>query len=323
MNIIIPVAGFGKRLRPHTHTKPKPLLPVAGKPMVDHIMDKVLPLKPTEVWFIVGHLNHRIEEHLRATYPDVKLRFVDQKVLNGTAGATILAREAFSEPVLVDFGDTLFETDLSIIDSIDADGILWAMHREDYQRFGIILTDDDGYMTKIVEKPKERIGTLANIGLHYFKNTKLLAEAIDHVMAHKQEGREGYLTDAVQYMIEHGARIKVLPVDAWFDCGTPEALLEANHALLTTKAKPTMLPGCTIIPPVAIHPTADVQTSTVGPYVSIGPGVIVRGSVVLNSILDTKSEVHNSRLSDSIVGEEAVVLNQSLRAIIGDHSRIE
>jgi glucose-1-phosphate thymidylyltransferase len=322
MNIIIPIAGEGKRLRPHTHTKPKPLLPVAGKPMIDHIMDKILPLKPHRVYFIVGHLKHRLEHHIKTTYKNVDVRFIEQKELNGTAGAVQLAKEAFSEDVLIDFGDTIFDADLSVIAKSKDDGIIWVMPVKDYQRFGVVVTDENGYMTKIVEKPSTPVSKLANIGLYYVKNTKLLAKGIELVIKNCQPGKEAYLTDAFQYMIQNGAKIKTLPCEAWYDCGTADTLLETNRALLREVPKKTFK-GFKVVHPVAIHPSAVIENSTIGPNVSIGADVQIRNSKVKNSILDDRCEVEDADLAGSIIGVEASVKGAALKAIVGDHSRVE
>jgi glucose-1-phosphate thymidylyltransferase len=324
MKVIIPVAGEGKRLRPHTYTKPKQLLPVAGKPAVDHIMDNFMPLKPTAYYFVVGHLKQQIEKYMRHKYPKLDIKFIEQSGVYGTATAVYCAREAFNEDVLIDFGDTLFDTDLSIIKHCKDDGIIWAMHREDFQRFGVIVTDEHGYMKKIVEKPLQPVSKLANIGMYYIKNTKLLQEGIEHTLKHVKPDEEAWLTYAFQYMIDHGAKIKVAQCQQWFDCGTPEALLDANKTLLErVPQRHKTTAEAVIIPPVAIHPSANIENSTIGPYVSIGPGAHVINSTLRNSILDEGSQVEDAILTDSVIGVEAVVKGNASKVIIGDHSRVE
>jgi glucose-1-phosphate thymidylyltransferase len=303
MKVIIPVAGEGKRLRPFTFTKPKPLLPVAGKPMIDHIMDKILPLNPTEITFITGHLKELMEEHVLQYADRTKITCIEQKELNGTAGAVWLAKDSLDEDVLIDFGDTIFETDLNVIHDIDADGIIWALHVEDPSRFGVIVTDDDGIAKRIVEKPQEFVSNLANIGLYYVKNTKLLREGIEHTLKNKQEGKEAYLTDAFSYMIAKGARLKVVPCPGWFDCGTAEALLDANKTLLAKHHELSHEHNNVIIPPVKIHPTAKVENSIIGPYVSIGPHALVKQATISDCIVDKHAIVQDIVLKEMIVGE--------------------
>ena len=186
MQVIIPLAGKGTRLRPHTHLVPKPLLKVAGRPVMDWVMDRLDGLDVSELIFITGHLKEQVEAYARARYK-IPSRFIEQKVQDGTAGAVNLARPFVHEPVLIIFVDTVFEADLTLINRSDADGIIWAKEVEDYQRFGVVVTDDKGYMTKIVEKPDTPISKLANIGLYYIRAVDSLWQGIDHVLAPPQE----------------------------------------------------------------------------------------------------------------------------------------
>src|SRR6478735_6974978 len=181
MQVIIPLAGKGTRLRPHTHLVPKPMLKVAGRPVMDYVMDRLQGLPVSELIFITGHLKEQVEAYAtsRYRYPS---RFVEQKVQDGTAGAVDLARPFVREDVLIVFVDTVFEADLTLITRTDADGIIWAKEVEDYQRFGVVVSDANGFMTKIVEKPKEPISKRANIGLYYIRNWKLLYEGIDAIL---------------------------------------------------------------------------------------------------------------------------------------------
>ncbi|HSJ75435.1 MAG TPA: nucleotidyltransferase family protein, partial [Gemmatimonadales bacterium] len=231
MQVIIPLAGKGTRLRPHTHLVPKPLLKVAGRPVMDWVMDRLEGLDITELIFITGHLKEQVEEFARKRYR-IPSRYIEQKVQDGTAGAINLARPYVTGPVLIIFVDTVFEADLSLVNRTDADGIIWAKEVEDYQRFGVVVTDAKGYMTKIVEKPSTPISKLANIGLYYIRATDSLWQGIDHVLANPANKGEWYLTDAFQWMIEHGKRILTAEVGGWYDCGKLDTLLETNEILL-------------------------------------------------------------------------------------------
>ncbi|MGA0920884.1 MAG: sugar phosphate nucleotidyltransferase, partial [Gemmatimonadaceae bacterium] len=183
MKVIIPLAGKGTRLRPHTHTVPKPMLKVAGKPVMDYVMDDVAQLNGvTEVVYITGHLKEAVERHARGAYP-IPGRFIEQQVQDGTAGAIALAKDRVDAPVLIIFVDTIFDADLSVIEGCEDDGIIWTKEVEDYQRFGVVVTDANGHMTQIVEKPSTPISKRANIGLYYIKNWQLLYEGIAHVLA--------------------------------------------------------------------------------------------------------------------------------------------
>jgi glucose-1-phosphate thymidylyltransferase len=232
MKVIIPLAGKGTRLRPHTHITPKPMLKVAGKPVMAYILEDLERLgNVDQVVYITGHLKEKVEEYTRKAF-SIPAVFIEQKVQDGTAGAVELARPYVDQPVLIIFVDTIFDADLSVIDRTDADGIIWVKTVEDYQRFGVVVTDADGHMTKIVEKPKTPISKRANIGLYYIRNWKLLYEGIAHVLQQPKNQGEYFLTDAFQYMIDKGARIKVIDVDGWYDAGKIDTLLETNRVML-------------------------------------------------------------------------------------------
>jgi glucose-1-phosphate thymidylyltransferase len=309
MKVIIPVAGEGKRLRPFTFTKPKPLIPVAGKPMLDHIMEQILPLKPTEVTFITGHLKEMIEEFVHKSYgAQTRVRCIEQKELIGAAGAVWLSRDSFDEDVLIDFGDTIFDTDLNVIaQHQDADGIIWVLEVDDPSRFGVLVPDESRYATRIVEKPKEYVSNLANIGLYYIKNTKLFDEALKQVIENKQEGREVYVADALQYMIEKGAKLKLVDCPGWFDCGTPEAVLDANRALLPRNHRSSHESNNIIIPPVSINPNARIENCIIGPHASVGAYAVLKQATIANTIVDERAVVEDIALHEMIVGEGMVI----------------
>ena len=232
MKVIIPLAGKGTRLRPHTHVTPKPMMKVAGKPVMSYILDDLKKLGDVhQIIYITGHLKEKVEEFARSSL-DIPSVFIEQKVQDGTAGAVALARDYVDEPVLIIFVDTIFDADLSVVKTTDADGIIWVKEVDDYERFGVVVTDKDGNMTQIVEKPKTPISKRANIGLYYIRNWKLLFEGIDHVLASPQNQGEYYLTDAFQYMIEKGAKIRVVDVEGWYDAGKIETMLETNQTML-------------------------------------------------------------------------------------------
>src|SRR5215218_10926017 len=232
MKVIIPLAGKGTRLRPHTHVTPKPMLRVAGKPVMSYVLDELRDLGGIEqIIYITGHLKEKVEDFARKSL-DVPSVFIEQKVQDGTAGAVALARDYVDQPVLIIFVDTIFDADLSVTKTIDADGIIWVKEVEDYQRFGVVVTDADGNMTKIVEKPDTPISKRANIGLYYIRNWKLLYEGIDHVLKQPKNKGEYYLTDAFQYMIDRGGKLKVIDVEGWYDAGEVGTLLETNRTML-------------------------------------------------------------------------------------------
>jgi glucose-1-phosphate thymidylyltransferase len=324
MKVIIPLAGKGTRLRPHTHVTPKPMLKVAGKPVMQYVLDDVKKLRGVEqVIYITGHLKEKVEAYAAQalTTPSV---FIEQKVQDGTAGAVALARSHVDQPVLIIFVDTIFDADLSIIESTDADGIIWTKEVEDYQRFGVVVTDDAGYMTKIVEKPSTPISKRANIGLYYIKNWRLLYEGIDAVLSRPANKGEWYLTDAFQYMIDHGAKIRVVDVEGWYDAGKLDTLLETNLAMLQrghVRAVETV-DNSTIIEPVYAEAGVTVRDSIVGPNVSIGAGTIIEGSTLSHSIIGKKAKILMSTLTQSLIGDEAVLESVRGQVTVGDHAEV-
>ena len=322
MQVIIPLAGKGTRLRPHTHLVPKPMLKVAGRPVMDWVMDTLSGLDVTELIFITGHLKEQVEEYATGRY-GIPCRYIEQKVQDGTAGAINLARPHVTGPVLIIFVDTVFEADLSLINRTDADGIIWAKEVEDYQRFGVVVTDAKGYMTRIVEKPKEPISKLANIGLYYMKDVKALWQGIDHVLTAPKNQGEYFLTDAFQWMIEHGRRILAAEVAGWYDCGKLETLLETNEILLRKgAARHGDYPGVTLREPVLIEPGVTISRSTIGPNVTIERGSAIEDSTIAHSIVGADCELSKVQLTQSMLGNEVAVRNFRGSASLADHSEL-
>jgi glucose-1-phosphate thymidylyltransferase len=300
------------------------MLKVAGKPVMAYILEDLQKLGDIEqIIYITGHLKEKVEDYARS-FPFESV-FIEQVEQNGTATAVALAREYVDQPVLIIFVDTIFETDLSVITTTDADGIIWTKEVEDYQRFGVVVTDGDGYMTKIVEKPKDPISKRANIGLYYIKNWKLLFEGIDYVQQQPTQLGEYFLTDAFQYMIDHGARLKVIDVAGWYDAGKLDTLLDTNRTMLTKgrARRPASNGGATIIDPVYIEDGVSLSGSTIGPNVAIGTGSVVEGSVLRDTIIGDGARVTSSRLDNSLIGDAAVVDGLTGSVTIGDHSEVK
>jgi glucose-1-phosphate thymidylyltransferase len=325
MKVIIPLAGKGTRLRPHTHVTPKPMLRIAGKPVMDYILDDLQKLGGIDqVIYITGHLKEKVEEHVRGKY-NFDSVFVEQRVQDGTAGAVQLAKPFVDEPVLIIFVDTIFDADLSVIKTLDVDGIIWTKEVEDYQRFGVVVTDSAGNMTKIVEKPSTPISKRANIGLYYIRNWKLLYEGIEHTLRQPPNKGEFYLTDAFQYMIDKGAKIRVIDVAGWYDAGKLDTLLETNRVILQRGAarRPDDADASsTIIDPVYVEEGVTIRHSRVGPNVSIGKGSTVDGSTLRDTIIGSKAKLSASTLSHSLLGDEVVVSGVNGQLTVGDHSEI-
>jgi len=310
MQAIIPLAGKGTRVRPHTHSRPKPLLRVGNRPVLSYVVDQLVESGVTELICITGHLADQIESYLAREYPGLEKRYVEQVEQRGTADAIRLAEPLVRGPVLIVFVDTIFDADLSLIQSRpEDDGIIWAKEVEDYQRFGVIVTDDGGYMSRIVEKPAEPISRLANIGLYYLRDHELMFEGIAEVMAREPLLGEYFLTDAFQYMIDQGSRIFTAEVEGWWDCGKVETLLETNREMLRRGA-------------VALAEGVRLEDAEIGPNVSIARGSVVRRSRLRDCIVGAETQIEECDLWDSIVGDHARVMGVRGTVNLGDHSEV-
>jgi glucose-1-phosphate thymidylyltransferase len=322
VQVIIPLAGKGTRLRPHTHLVPKPMLKVAGRPVIDWVMDTLKPLDVSELIFITGHLKEQVEAYSATRY-GIPARYIEQRVQDGTAGAVNLARPHVTGPVLIVFVDTVFEADLTLINRTDADGIIWAKEVDDYQRFGVVVTDRDGFMTKIVEKPATPISKLANIGLYYIRDVKALWDGISHVLAEPANKGEYYLTDAFQWMIEKGRRILTAEVGGWYDCGKLDTLLETNEILLRKgAARNSGYPGVTLRQPVLIEDGVTIERSTIGPNVTIEAGSVLRDCEISHTIMGRDCNLTGARLSNSMLGNSVTVRDIQGSVSLGDHCEI-
>jgi glucose-1-phosphate thymidylyltransferase len=251
-------------------------------------------------------------------------RFIEQKVQDGTAGAIALAKAFVAEPALIIFVDTIFDADLSVIKTSPDDGIIWTKEVEDYQRFGVVVTDAAGHMTKIVEKPKTPISKRANIGLYYIRDWKLLFEGIDAVLKAPQNQGEYYLTDAFQYMIDHGAKLKVLDVHGWYDAGKIETLLDTNRVMLEKglARRPKTLEDCTIIEPVYIEDGVVATGSTLGPNVCVLAGSKVLSSTLSHTLVGANTLVARCTLANSLVGDSVVLEGVRGEVTVGDHAEV-
>lgn len=327
MKAVIPLAGKGTRLRPHTHHTPKPLLKVAGKPVLAYILDDLRALGIEEMVFIVGHLREAVEAWIRAEYPDVGGEYVLQEIQDGTAGAIALAEPFVDEELLIVFPDAVLEVDYGLIAGLDGAyaGIIWAKEVEDYQRYGVIVTSSDGTMARIVEKPREPVSKLANIGLYYIRDHELLFEGIRHTLA-SAPGPSGefYLTDAFQYMVDHGSKIVTAPAHGWWDAGKPETLLETNHHLLLA-GRAGIDPSATvenaeIVEPVRMEAGVRVRGGRIGPNVTLEEGASVEGCEIAHSVVGAHAVLGHSRIRDSIIGAHARVSRSAGTFLVTDHS---
>jgi glucose-1-phosphate thymidylyltransferase len=328
VKVVIPLAGKGTRLRPHTYTTPKPLVHVGGRPVMSYILDDLRDLGVQEAVFITGYMKEHIEEYIGTEYPQFTSHFVEQKVQDGTAGAVSLAEPFIDEDLLIIFVDTIFDADLSLARSLpegDA-GVIWAKEVEDYQRFGVIVADEDGYMTRIVEKPKEPISKLANIGLYYIRDWELMFEGIhDTLEGTLGPGGEYYLTDAFQYMIDRGARIRTAEVAGWYDCGKPETLIETNrHLLETTRGRrPEGPAGVALTDPLCVEDGVVLEQTTLGPNVTVEAGTAIRRSTLRDCIIGRDAVLEDCELTDSVIGDRAVLRGVRGSASVAADSVVE
>jgi glucose-1-phosphate thymidylyltransferase len=326
MKVIMPMAGKGTRLLPLTKRVPKPLVNVAGRPVMDYVMDALKRAgQLDELIIITGHLKEKVETYVREHY-DIPARFIEQKVLDGTAGAVNLARPFVDGPVIVIFVDTLFDADLSIVKKSKDDGIIWTKEVEDYQRFGVVVTDKNDHMTKIVEKPSTPISRRANIGLQYVKDWRTLFEGIEHVLQSPPgKGGEFYLTDAFQYMVDQGKKLHVSEVGGWYDCGKVDTLLETNEHLLKhgRGRRPKRFPdGVKITDPVYIEDSVTLQDVEIGPNVAIEADSTIVGSEIKHSILGRGVRVDRALIHGSLVGDNQVIKEQELINMVMDAGEV-
>ncbi len=329
MKLIIPMAGRGTRVRPHSHVTPKPLLAVRGKSMVERIVEtfiRVLPRGLDEGVFVLGpdfgadvrrQLTEICERHA------MQAHFAVQQEALGTGHAVAAAEEHLHGEGLVCFADTLFDMDPGV-DLEGADVVAWVKHVDDPSRFGVAVREGER-ITAFVEKPKELISTEALIGIYYVRDLTTLQRAIDHLFEHDVRGKGGeyYLTDAFDRMLKDGYLFKTTSVNEWLDCGTLDALMETTQYLLAkehSEAYEGTVEHSIVHAPVYIGPGARVKDAIVGPHVSIEEGAQVTGAVVRDSIVFAHARVENVVLVDSFVGAHAEVRGTAQRLNVGDHS---
>jgi glucose-1-phosphate thymidylyltransferase len=322
MRAIIPVAGIGTRLRPHTYTLPKVLLNVAGKPILGHILDKLLEEGITSATIIVGYMGELVEEYVRKNY-DFDVEFVEQPVREGLGHSIYLAKHALGEePLLIILGDTIFDVDFRPV-LAGAYSSLGVKSVDDPRRFGVVEMEGE-FISRLIEKPEIPPTNLAIVGLYYIKHPRLLAECLTDLVENDRRTRGEYqLTDALQMMIERGEKFTTFLVDGWYDCGKPETLLETNRHLLDSRPLLREIPGVVINPPVHIAPTAMIENSIIGPYATIADGAQVRGAIVVDAIIGENAAVEQVMLRESIIGNDAVVRGTFNKINTGASSELE
>ena len=328
MKIILPVAGKGTRLRPHTHTKAKSLVHVAGKTVLEHIVSRLLDLNAEEYIFITDENGKQIEKFMAARFPGLNCSYIVQKNRLGPAHAVSLAapRIGHGDDVLVVFNDTIFVTDLTRIPRLcgDCDGLIYSREVEDYQRFGVNVVQGD-FIVDMVEKPDTPVSRLAQVGLYYLKDGRDFMDYLDRtVSAGETVKGEYYLPTVFMNMIREGKKFRAPEIDAWLDCGKPETLLETNRFLLKGRHHVHgEVVESVLIEPVHIAEGATVRGSIVGPNVSVAAGCVVEQSIIKDSIINGDTLVKNMILEFSLLGDSVRLVGSPRHMNIGDHSLIE
>jgi len=325
MHAIIPVAGVGTRLRPHTYTLPKVLLNVAGKPILGHILDKLIKDGVTSATIVVGYMGDLVERYVRSQFAHLKVNFVTQEELLGLGHSIWVARNSIpltGEPLFIILGDTIFDVDLRSVFSLPTNA-LGVKTVEDPRRFGVVEMNGE-FISRIVEKPEHPKTNLAVVGLYFIRNPKLLMQCLDELVQKDVRTKNEYqLTDALQHMIELGESFSTFAVDAWYDCGKPETLLSTNRHLLLKRANDRTIAGVITIPPVSIAPSAEIENSIIGPYATIGEGAAVRDSIIRDSIIGDGCVVQSVLLEASIAGNNTTIRSGFRRINAGDSSEID
>jgi glucose-1-phosphate thymidylyltransferase len=334
LKIFIPMAGWGTRMRPHTWSKPKPLVSVAGKTSLEHLLDmfKTLPDPAnTEYVFIVGPYlwELQVPPFIGENYPDLKAHYVVQHEMKGQSHALWLAREYMHGPMLVCFSDTLMETNFSFLAQEEADVVAWVMPMPDPRRFGVAEVGANGWVKRFIEKPQTMDNNLVVVGCYYFKSAEQLLAAIEEQMRRGAMMKgEYFLTDTISIMIEQGAKVRTNQIDTWIDTGTIEATLDTNKILLdqgkANKPINETTSDVKIIGPSFVHPSAEIRHSVIGPYASIGASCKITNSEITESIIEAGCEIQDAMLSRSLIGTQAKVRGKGdghvIQLNIGDHS---
>jgi glucose-1-phosphate thymidylyltransferase len=329
IKIAIPMAGLGTRMRPHTWSKPKPLIGLAGRTVLDYLLEQFdsLPnIKNAEFIFIVGSNQlEQIRAHMQIHYPEKKVEYVIQEKMRGQSDALYLAREHLKGPMLMCFSDTLIETDLSALTDEKAEGIAWVKRVPDPRRFGVAKVDKNGRIENLVEKPKELSNNLVLVGFYYFHEGSKLMKAIETQMEQNISlNNEYFLADAINVMLTSAANFRIQEVEVWLDAGKLDALLETNQYLLSHGHDNSQIaakrPGVCIIPPVFVHPQAAINECVIGPHVSIARDCQLEHTIINNSILEEGVKIKNFILENSILGRNATIDGRAESINVGDNS---
>ncbi len=328
MKAIIPVAGAGTMLRPHTYTQPKALIPIAGKTILSYIVDQFNSAGINEFIFIVGYLGEKIQEYVTQHYPHLHTHFVYQNDRQGTGHAIELTKNIVNnDEVFIALGDTICEYDIREVLSCEY-SMLGIKKVDDPRNFGVATLNEDGFIEQVVEKPAIPTSNMALVGLYKIKESHFLYECLHQIFADDIKTKEGYnLTDALDCMLKRGAIFKAFKVKSWFDCGKKESLLESNATLLKKSggnvAEQHGYEDTIIIPPVSIAEGCSITNSIIGPHVAIGANTTVSHSIVRDSIIGSYTHLHEVVLDNSLIGSDASVMGLSRCLNVGDNTEID
>jgi glucose-1-phosphate thymidylyltransferase len=329
MQAIIPVAGAGTRLRPHTYTQPKVLISVAGKPILSFIIDELLENGITDFVFVIGYLGEKIREFVEKNYPDLNAKFVTQEKREGLGHAIWCAKDVLdmNKDLVIQLGDTIIDIDIKKI-LAEKLSTLCVKKVDDPRAFGVAEIDEDGFIKAVVEKPSIPKSNLALVGFYYIRETQKLIEALEYNITNNiRNNSEFYLTDGLMRMITTGVKFKSYKADNWFDVGKKDILLETNALLLKRMGEKSSGKGIyensIIVPPVFIGEGAKIKNSIIGPNVSIGENTTIDYAILKNSIVGSFTKLENVVLHSSLIGSDSSIKGQSQSLNIGDNTEID
>jgi len=333
LKVIIPAAGAGKRLFPHTFTKPKPMVYIAGKPIIGHILDRMKDVKPEEIIMVVGYKKEQITSYVDKNYSDIfNIKYIDQTEQLGLGHSIYVAREEIGDSeIMIALGDMIFKAGYSEfydhhLNNGDCSGSIGVREVDDPKKYGIVELEGK-YIKKLEEKPSRPRSKLGIAGVYFIRETKVLISILEEMIRKDTRTRGEYqLTDALQEMVSMGHRLKTFPVSSWYDCGHHESLLETNRVLLDEKEDidhAYEMKDSVVIQPVAIGDNVKIINSVVGPHASIASDSIIESSIISDSVIGSRSHISKANLQKSIVGDDASVLGKHNSLNIGDMSSIE
>jgi glucose-1-phosphate thymidylyltransferase len=328
MKAIIPVAGAGTKLRPHTYTQPKALIPIAGKTILSYIVDQLHEAGINEFIFIVGYLGEKIQEYVQENYPHLHTHFVYQNERHGTGHAIELTKSIVGDDeVFVALGDTICDYDIKEVMNCEY-SMLGIKKVDDPRDFGVATVNEEGFIEQVIEKPAIPKSNMALVGLYKIKESHFLFECLHLLFTEEIKTQGSYtITDALDCMIKRGAKFKSFKVKNWFDCGKKETLLESNATMLKKSGGNVLeahsYEDTIIIPPVSIAKGCDIKNSIIGPNVAVGANTVITHSIVRDSIIGSYTKLHEVVLDNSLVGSDASVKGLSRCLNVGDNTEID